>query len=118
MSVHGKFESIALAAGQDLSVAGAQYKAVSIAGTIAASSAAAFGLAMNKPKSGEHLEVGYFGHLKGYAGAAINSGSAVGVTTSGFLITVTGSNAVGKCLTQAASGDLFDFLGNFVGASV
>ena len=51
--------------------------------------------------------------MKAYAGAAINSGAQVGVTTSGFLITVTTSAYVGLALESAASGDLFSFVGDF-----
>ena len=109
----GKYETLALAAGADLSAA--QHKAVAIGGTIAATSAAAIGLLKNKPgASGRPATVGYFGHMKAYAGAAITAGAQVQVTTSGFIIAATSlGNCVGKCITAAASGDLFDGIFNF-----
>ena len=109
----GNFNTIALAAGADLSAA--QYKAVAVGGTIAASSAAAIGLLQNKPgASGRGAAIAYFGHMKGYAGAAITAGAQVQVTTSGFLIAATSlGNCIGKAITAAASGDLFDGIFNF-----
>lgn len=113
--IQGDFDSIALSAGQDLSVSGAQYKAVTVGGTIAANPAEAIGLVQNKPESGESLTVAYRGHMKGYAAAAITAGARLTVTTSGFLTTVAsgGGVALGKCITAASSGDLFDFIGDF-----
>lgn len=110
---------ITVRAGQDLSVAGAQFKVVTLAGTIAATPQTAIGLNQTKTQSGEHATVGVLGVMKGYAGAAINSGAALTVTTSGFLITHTpvasGSVvAVGRALVQAASGDLFKGMFNFI----
>lgn len=113
MSTHGRFESIQLVAGADLSGAGSLYKAVVVAGTIAASNIA-IGLIQNKPRSGEDLRVGYEGHMKGVAGAAIVAAARMRVTTSGYLVTC-GSNelGVGRSLAAAASGatveGLFDF---------
>lgn len=117
MANHGKFDSIQLTAGADLNTGdgtGAQYKAVAVGGTIAATSALSFGLIQNKPKSGEDLEVGYKGHMKGVAGAAIAAAARMMVTTSGYLITCTSGHVpVGKALAAAGSGatveGLFDF---------
>lgn len=109
----GKFETVALNAGADLSAA--QYKAVVVAGTIAANNTA-IGLLQNKPSaSGRRATVGYSGQMKAYAGAAISAGAGVSVTTSGFLITVSsGDLGVGRALAAANSGDLFPGLFDFV----
>jgi hypothetical protein len=112
----GKFETVTLDAGADLSAA--QYKAVAVGGTIAADSSA-IGLLQNKPgASGRRATVGYAGQMKAYAGAAITAGARVTVTTSGWLITATSANidggfVVGKALAAANSGDLFPGLFNF-----
>lgn len=110
-----------LQAGADLSSdagAGAQYKAVSVGGTIAANNASAIGLLQNKPKNGEDAAVLYFGPGKGVAGAAITAGARVRVTTSGYLITVaSGDGACGKAVATAVSGGLFEGLFNFVDAA-
>lgn len=109
----GEYSVIALAAGADLSAA--QYKAIAVGGTIAATSEAAIGILQNKPAaSGRGASVAWHGHIKAYAGAAISAGAPVMVTTSGWIITATSAgNAVGKCITAAASGDLFDGIYDF-----
>ena len=117
MAESGKFNSFQLTAGADLNTGGgtgAQYKAVAVGGTIAATSALAFGLLQNKPKNGEDATIGYSGHMKGVAGAGITAAARVMVTTSGYLITCTSGHVpVGKAVATAASGatveGLFDF---------
>lgn len=110
-------------AGQDLSVAGAQYKAVKLDGTIASQAAtaatAAVGLLQTKPASGEHGGVVMLGIAKGVAAGAINSGGAIAVTTSGFLGAYTaagsgGNTPIGRALVQVASGDIFECAVNFI----
>jgi len=113
MSGEGKFESIQIVAGADFRTVGI-HKAVVVAGTIAATSAA-IGLLKSKPGSGENARVGYAGVMKFLAGGAITAGLNLIVTTSGFIVSQGSSNGatVGKCLVTAASGDLglglFDF---------
>ncbi len=111
----GKYETITIQAGADLSAA--QHFAVVVAGTIAADSLTAVGLIQNKPDaSGKQTTVGYSGLMKGNAGAAITKGNKVMVTTSGWLITATSAgNVVGRALLAANSGDLFPGLFNFIG---
>lgn len=112
MGYEAEMATATVVAGADLDTM--QYKVVGLAGTIAASSSAAGGILLNKPKSGEHATVGYHGRLKGYAGAAISLGAALMVTTSGFLITCTsGNGVVGKALEAANSGDIFAGIFNF-----
>lgn len=111
MAIENKFETHTIVAGADLSTH--QYKAVTLAGTVAASSATARGIQQGKPLSGDHMTVAYKGILKAYAGAAVNSGAQVGVTASGFLITVTGSAYVGRALASASSGALMTLVADF-----
>lgn len=122
MANSGRFKSIQLVAGADLNTGdgtGAQFKAVAVAGTIAASGTAAIGLIQNKPKSGEDLEVGYEGHMKGVAGAAITAGSRMIVTTSGYLITAVGAVIpCGRALTAASSGATVEGIFNFATTGV
>jgi hypothetical protein len=113
----GDAKVIQLIAGADLNTGGgtgAQFKAVAVGGTIAASSTVAIGLQLNKPKSGEDLSVGYSGHMKGVAGAAITAGARLIVTTSGYLITAIGAvipcgRALATCASGASVEGLFDF---------
>lgn len=112
MAVQRKFDTITLVSSTDLT--GHQFKPVGINGLIAETSLPARGILQNKPLNGDHMTVGYKGQMKAYAGAAINSGAQVGVTTSGFMITVTGSAYVGFALTQVGSGDLFTGVFDFV----
>lgn len=117
MSNSGKFHAIQLVAGADLNTgdgAGAQYKAVAVGGTIAASNTTAIGLLQNKPKNGEDASVGWHGHMKGVAGAGITAGARLIVTTSGYLITAIGAVVpCGRALATCASGGtvegIFDF---------
>lgn len=119
MAGSGKFDAIQLLAGADLSTGsgtGAQFKAVAVGGTIAANNAATLGLIQNKPKNGEDLAVGYFGHMKGTAGAAITAGNRLKVTTSGYLIPVTSLDIpCGNALADASSGATVEGLFNFIG---
>jgi len=109
----GKKSVEAVVAGADLSAA--QYKVIAVAGTIAAEADTALGVLQNKPESGQHAAVAWEGHMKAYAAAAISAGARVTVTTSGYMLTVASGDGgqVGKALTAAASGDLFNFVGNF-----
>lgn len=117
MSTENKFFSTTIKAGANFSSTH-QHKAVTVGGTVAAAPGTAIGLLKSKPASGEHGQVGWLGEMKAYAGGAINSGTAVTVTTSGFIIAYTGVASggtlpVGRALEQAASGDLFRGLFNF-----
>jgi len=117
MSAFGDSKKIQITAGADLNTGGgtgAQFKAVTIGGTIAASNTTAIGLLMNKPLNGEDATVGYSGHMKGVAGAAITAGARLIVTTSGYLITAIGAvipcgRALATCGSGASVEGLFDF---------
>jgi len=112
MAVERNYETLTVTASQDLT--GHMYKPVDLAGGVAEASLAAMGILLNKAYTGDHATLAYKGQMKAYAGAAINSGAQVGVTTSGFLITVTGSAYVGIALESAGSGDIFPFVGDFI----
>ncbi len=117
MAGTGQFWSIQLTAGADLNTGGGtgtQYKAVAVGGTIAALGTTAVGLIQNKPKNGEDLTVGYLGHMKGVAGAAITAGARLIVTTSGYVITAVGAvvpcgRALATCASGATVEGIFDF---------
>ena len=111
MTVERSYDTITIVSSTDLT--GHQFKAVGLDGLVAATTLAAVGILRTKPKNGDHATVAYKGQMKAYAGAVINSGAQVGVTTSGFLIAVTTSRYVGICLTTAGSGDIFPFVGDF-----
>ncbi len=111
MTVQRHYDTLTVTAGQDLT--GHLYKAVTLAGTVAANTLVAQGILDNNAPNGAHATLAYKGQMKAYAGAAINSGAQVGVTASGFLITVTGSAYVGIALASASSGALVPFVGDF-----
>lgn len=111
MTVERHYETITVVASQDLT--GHMFKAVDLAGGVGVATLGAAGILRNKAATGDHATLAYKGQMKAYAGAAINSGAQVGVTASGFLITVTTSAYVGRALASAASGDIFPFVGDF-----
>ncbi len=111
MTVERKYETITVVASQDLT--GHQFKAVDLSGGVAINSLIAVGILRTKAFTGDHATVAYKGQMKAIAGGAINSGAQVGVTASGFLISVVTSRYVGICLTTAGSGDIFPFVGDF-----
>ncbi len=115
--IEGKQNIEAVVAAADLSAA--QYKVVAIGGTIAAEADTALGILKNKPKLGQHASVAVEGNLKGYAAGTIAKGARVTVTTSGYMTTVSSGDGagVGKALVAAASGDIFNFYGNFATAN-
>lgn len=95
-------------AGADLS--SHQYKVINIAGTIAATADAAYGILKNKPQSGEHAQLKVLGRAIGLAGAAVAANASLKVQ-SGYLIAIaSGDNTIpiGKNLDGAvSSGDEF-----------
>lgn len=111
MTVQRHFDTMTVTASQDLRTH--QFKPVDLSGGVGVTSLLSVGILQNKPNTGDHATLAYRGQLKAYAGAAIVSGALIGVTASGFIITVTGSASVGYAKTTAASGDLFEFVGSF-----
>ena len=117
MSVQRHFETITVVASQDLT--GHQFKAVGLHGGVGTTAALAAGILQNKANTNDHATLAYRGHVKALTGAAINSNAPVTVNASGFMVTYTpagsgGLGAVGRCLTQAASGDMTDFIVDFM----
>lgn len=108
MTTDIKYSAIQIAAGADLDTPASRFKAVSIAGTIAATPNVAAGVLRHGGKTGETLSVIYEGVTKVLAGAAITSGGLpITVTTSGFFISaVSGGISIGRALSFCASGDL------------
>lgn len=111
MTVENKYETLTVTASQDLT--GHLFKPVGLHGGVAETSLEAMGILRNKAYTGDHATLAYKGIMKAYAGAAVNSGAQLGVTTSGFLITVTTSAYVGVAMASAGSGDLIQFVGDF-----
>lgn len=115
MSTSGESQKVSVVAGADLRAA--QYKAVAIGGTIAASNSAAIGLLQNKPNTGEGAALAYSGHMKGVAGGALTAGNRVKVTTSGYLAVVaSGDGSCGKVLTTCTSGSTVEIIADFTNA--
>lgn len=118
MGTQNKFNSVTIVSGADLSAA--QYKAVTVAGIIAAASTTAIGILQDNPgASNRHAQVGYQGIMLAHAAAAITAGGALTVTTSGYitLIASGGGTSCGKALEAANSGDLFTGLYDFSNAT-
>lgn len=109
-------ESVPVSAGADLSTA--QYKAVTISGTIAATNGAALGILQNKPAAaGRDATVGYMGRSRYVAGAGVTEGDRVTVATSGFIIAVSSNElGVGTALGTVSSGGIGEGIFNFAGA--
>jgi hypothetical protein len=116
MTTEGMYQTFTAVASQDLT--GHMHKAVGLDGLVSATALATRGLLKNKALNGDHITLGYQGIMKAIAGAAINSGAQVSVTTSGFLITVTTSNYIGIALESAGSGSLFRGMFDFDGGQI
>lgn len=73
---------------------GCQYHAVAFNDSLLANNGKeACGILMNKPASGDHATVGFNGVLKYAAGATVNAGERLTVTTSGWFVTAANSGA-------------------------
>lgn len=93
------------------------FKAVSVAGTIAAGPSLAIGISRGTCKSGSQLPVVYEGITKVIVGAAVNTvGFPLKVAaTSGFLTPcASGDVMFGRALATAASGDLVAAMVDFM----
>ena len=115
MTTHVRFNQTTVVAGADLTAQSARYCAVGVAGTIAATNAAALGLLRSSTPAGGHAAVAYEGEMKARASAALTAGNRLGVTTSGWIAAVGAtSGSIGIALESCNSGDLFRGLFNFV----
>lgn len=113
----GYNSSIPAIAGQDLR--GLQYKAVTVGGTIAGTTALAAGLVQNKPNTGEDTTVAFSGRIKYTAGGAVSAGDRLTVASSGWLTAASsGDAAVGQALEAISSGGIaegaFDFTNLYI----
>lgn len=110
MATFGNFVPLTITAGQDLR--SHLYKAVRVNGTLATTPSDAIGICMDKKNSGQHCTVALSGIVKAHAGAAINSGALLGVSSGGWLIpTAVGSTGVVGRYTGTvvvASGAVFE----------
>lgn len=108
-----------ITAGADLSAC--QYLAIALDdGLVAANSSEAIGILINKPKAaGEAATIAWSGESMFKAGAAINKGAMIAVTTSGWFITAgSGGIAVGRNKVAVTSGSIGTGIFNFTGARV
>lgn len=117
MAIQRHFETITVTASQDLS--GHQYKAVGLHGGVGITAALAAGILQTKALVGDHATLAYRGHVKVLTGAVVNSNAPITVNASGFIVAYTpagsgGLGAVGRMLTQAASGDVSDAIVDFM----
>ena len=111
MSVEGRYFTWTIVAGEDLDDltpgTGDLYKAVTLSdGRIAQNGRQAGGILHYGGKQNEHVTLGYQGVMKFSAGAAVNKGSRLTVSASGYISeAASGSYVVGRCLdTAVASG--------------
>jgi hypothetical protein len=115
MSTDLDIKLIQVTAGADLDGEGSKFKAVTLAGTIAATPLLAAGVLRHGAKNGEQLSVAYEGVFKAIFGAAVSTvGYPLTVTTSGFIIAASSGGAtIGRSRATVASGDIanafFDF---------
>lgn len=106
---------IQVTAGADLDADAVKFKAVTLAGTIAATPLLAAGILRHGAKNGEQLSVAYEGVHKAQFGTAVGTvGYPLTVTTSGFVIAASSGGAtIGRSIAVTASGDIakafFDF---------
>lgn len=108
MTVESTHKQWTVQATDDLSIAGARFKAITLGGAIAATTSRAAGVLMTSTRSGEFASAIYEGVAKVIAGAAVTTlGYPLTITTSGFFIAASsGGSSCGRALAAAASGDL------------
>jgi hypothetical protein len=108
--------SIPVRAGADLSAATSQFKAVTFAGVIAATSVAAAGILRYGGKNGENSTLDVLGVFKAQFGTAVGTaGYPLKATTSGFIVAAaSGDDVIGRAMTITASGDIAQAMFNFL----
>lgn len=115
MSTDLEMDLIQVTAGADLSGDAVKFKAVTLAGTIAATPLLAGGVLRHGGQSGEQVSLAYKGAFKALFGAAVATvGYPLTVTASGFIIAASsGGASIGRSIATVSSGDLaqafFDF---------
>ena len=115
MSTDQDLKLIQVTAAADLDADAVKFKAITLAGTIAATPLLAAGILRHGAKNGEQVSVAYEGVFKAQFGTAVGTvGYPLTVTTSGFVIAASSGGAtVGRSISVTASGDIakafFDF---------
>jgi len=109
-------DCLGVRAGADLS--GKQYMAIEVAGTVAGSEVAAFGVLQNKPKSGEDASLCYQGRTKVKAGGALTVGAQLGVNSTGYFVAVSSGPSVGRAINAVASGGIADAVVGFAAVNI
>jgi hypothetical protein len=105
MTTHIREEMLQITAAEDLSAAGMRYKAVTFAGTIAATTALAAGIMKFGANSGNVASVILEGVTKGDCATAVTTaGWPLKITTSGWLAAAaSGDKVIARYIGQAAS---------------
>lgn len=114
MATHGNQNLRTVTAGQDLLIE-AQYKAITLAGTIAANTSRVAGILWAYGKTNEQVSYVYEGDTKVKVGAAVSTlGWPLKIAASGFLTpAASGDVHVGRAMATAASGDIVNALVDF-----
>jgi hypothetical protein len=116
MSVHNKMSLYNVRATEDLSSQAVRFRAITVAGGLvpaslaAGASGRAIGILQSGGRSGEDVTYAYEGIVKCVAGAAISTvGFPIMVGSSGFIFAAASGFAhIGRALSVAATGDLFE----------
>lgn len=103
-------------AGADLTGDGVKFKAITYAGTIAATSIAAAGILGFGGKQNENVTLDTLGVFKAQFGTAVNTaGYPLKVTTSGYIVAAaSGDESIGRATAITASGDIAQAMFNFL----
>lgn len=110
--------SMPVRAGADLTGDGVKFKAISFAGTIAATSIAAAGILRFGGKQNETVTIDTLGVFKAQFGTAVGTpGYPLKITTSGYVVAAaSGDDCVGRAVAVTASGDIAQAMFNFLSA--
>lgn len=117
MAVYNQVVTTTLPCVEDYSGLGFQFCAFALNDNkVANNGLEAIGILQNKPNSGDHATIAYFGESKFRAGGAISVGDEITVATSGYFVAASSLNpagVVGKCKETVTSGSIgtgiFDF---------
>lgn len=121
MTTHNEQLGYTVQAAEDLSGQSARFKAITLAGTLMPANPAAgtsqrvAGINITSARSGEYATYIYQGIVKAVAGAAVSTlGYPLMVGSSGFIFAAASGGAhIGRAISTAASGDIFDAFVDF-----
>ena len=116
--------SIPVTPGENLSLR--QWRAINIAGTLAANAGASMGILQNKPDGTTDMSASlvYLGRVKFAAGGTVSAGNDLTVATSGWVIVAAApasgnsTRLVGKSEFNVASGGIGEGIFNFMGGTL